>query len=204
MQSNVLIQSDSDSRPIFVIDACDRVLFANDAWLEMMSLDDRAPSALTAVLGRSVWEFRPGGLVRQLWEVLYRRVRGIGGQIFVPMRADTARERRLFEIELSLLPEHAVRHVCECVWSERRPEVALLDPSRARGTRVLSRCDWCARVQVRPGFWAEVEEAQALLGIAREEPFPTLSSVACATCEQAVLQTFPLAWPSSGLQPRPR
>lgn len=194
MQSNAAIEP--DSRPVFVIDACDRVLFANDAWLQMTCRSDGAPTALTDVLGRSVWEFRPGGLVRQLWQVLYRRVRGIGGQSFLPMRADTPRERRLFEIELSALPEHAVRHVYECVWSEPRPEVALLDLSRSRDARVLTRCDWCARVQVRPGLWAEVEEAQALLGIGREAPFPALSNVACATCEQAVLQTFPLAWPS--------
>lgn len=201
MQINAAIQP--DSRPVFVIDARDRVMFANDAWLEMTSQQGEAPMSSVEVLGRSVWDFRPAGLVRQLWQVLYQRVRGIGGRTFIPMRVDARDERRLFEIELSALPEHAIRHVYECVWRERRPDATLLDPSQSRDARVLSRCDWCGRVQVRPGVWAEIEEAQELLGIGREEPFPVLSSVACTACKQAVLQTFPLAWPKK-LTPRKR
>ena len=83
---------------------------------------------LAEVIGRPIWERIPAGVVRQLWELLYSRVRAVGGSVFVPMRVDRVDERRLIDIELRPLADGSIRHVCEPVWQEARPAVALLDP----------------------------------------------------------------------------
>jgi hypothetical protein len=111
--------------------------------------------------------------------------------VFVPLRADTANERRVIDVELHPAPERSIRHVRECLWTEARPAIALLDGNYPRDSRVLLRCVWCARVQVRLGTWEEIENAQVMLGIVADETLPTIQETVCTSCKQSVLKTFP-------------
>lgn len=177
-----------DARPIYTIDASDRLSFVNPAWHEFI-----APMAAdpTPLLGRPIWERIPDGVVRQLWELLYNRVRAIGGGVFVPMRVDRADERRLIDIELRPLGDGSIHHICEPVWREPRAAVALLDPAYPRDARTLRTCAWCQRIQVRLGVWEEIEQAQQTLAILAEASLPRLEPVACTSCKQSLLKTFP-------------
>ena len=177
-----------DARPIYTIDASDRLAFVNPAWCQFVVPAVADPAQ---VLGRPIWERMPAGVVRQLWELLYNRVRGVGGGIFVPMRVDCADERRLIDIELIPVGDGAIRHICEPVWRERRAAVALLDPAYPRDERVLRSCAWCRRIQVRLGVWEEIELAQQTLAILAEASLPQLEPVACTSCKQSLLKTFP-------------
>lgn len=177
-----------DARPIFTIDAADRLSFVNPAWREFLAPMASDPAQ---ALGRPIWERIPGGVVRQLWELLYNRVRAIGGGVFVPMRVDSADERRLIDIELQPLGDGSIRHICEPVWRERRPAVALLDPAYPRDQRVLRSCAWCQRIQVRLGVWEEIEQAQQTLAIPADATLPSLAAVACTSCKQSLLKSFP-------------
>jgi hypothetical protein len=178
--------------PVYTIDARDRIVAVNGEWLRFARPQGSVDAALSDVIGRSIWEVTPGGQVRQLWQVLYQRVRSVGAQVLVPMRVDTARERRLIEIELRPLADQSIQHICERVWSESRPFAALLDPSSNRDQRQLHACAWCSRIQVSVGVWQELEDALATLAIDTEGPLPMLASVACITCKQSLLKTFPL------------
>lgn len=177
--------------PVYTIDACDRLTSVNAAWLRFTQVHGEPARTFGEVIGRSIWELMPAGQARQLWEVLFQGVRSSGAPLFVPMRADTPDERRLVDIELRPLPERAIQHTCERVWTERRPAVALLDPAYPRDERTLRRCAWCSRVEVRGGVWEEIECAQRLLGIEAAESLPRLLTVACGGCAQSVLATIP-------------
>lgn len=192
-----MVNDFADARPVYIIDALDRIVFVNPAWSRFVAPSrddgtgrDEAPD-LTGVIGRPIWNHIPDGVVRQLWELLYSRVRSIGGSVFVPMRVDRADERRLIDIELSPLSDGSIRHVCEPVWREARPAVALLDPSYPRDERSLRSCMWCQRIQVRLGAWEEIEDAQRTLAIPADSTLPRLEPAACATCKQSLLKTFP-------------
>jgi hypothetical protein len=182
-----------DTRPIFTIDAGDRIASVNEAWLEFAQPWGDSAATADDVIGRPIWELTPGADVRQLWELLYGRVRSIGGQVFVPMRSDTPQERRLIDIELRPLAGRAILHICERIWTQARAPLALLEPARSRDERVLRCCAWCSRIEVRRGCWEEAEDAQSLLSLQHDRTLPTLQAVACVTCKQALLQTFPMA-----------
>jgi hypothetical protein len=181
----------ADPRPIYITDASDRIVFVNFAWSRFMAPARGPGPGLSEVIGHSIWDRIPEGVVRQLWELLYSRVRAIGGSVFVPTRADRVDERRLIDIELMPLADRSIRHVCEPVWSEARPAVALLDPSYPRDERSLRCCMWCRRIQVRLGAWEEIEEAQQTLAIPADSTLPRLEPGACSTCKQSLLKTFP-------------
>lgn len=181
----------ADVRPVYIIDAQDRIVFVNPAWSQFVASARGDGPGLPDVFGRPVWDRVPGGVVRQLWKLLYDRVRGAGGSVFVPMRVDRADERRLVDIELQLLGDGSIRHVHELVWREARAAVALLDPSYPRDDRSLLSCTWCRRIQVRLGAWEEIEDAQQTLAIPADSTLPRLQPSACNTCKQSLLKTFP-------------
>jgi hypothetical protein len=176
-------------RPIYTIDAYDRLVEFNGAFIE--SIVSATGNAGTPSIGRSIWDFVVGSVPRQLWEILYDRVRAVGAPVFVPLRADTASQRCVIDLELHPLGDRAIRHVRECVLLESRPAIALLDPNFPRDDRELLRCAWCARIQVCLGSWQEVEQAQATLRLEATESLPTVRESACAACTQSVLKTFP-------------
>jgi hypothetical protein len=177
----------ADVRPVYTIDALDRLVFANAAWKTF----HRGEIDAERRLGGPIWDIVPGGPIRQLWELLYDRVRAVGTCLFVPMRADTPGERRLIDIELQPLHDGSIQHTCDRVWTEARAAVALLDPSYPRDDRSLLCCHWCKRIQVRLGAWQEIEDAQLSLAIEATQTLPSLASTVCSTCKQSLLKSFP-------------
>jgi len=175
------------SRPIYTIDACDRLIAVNREFVASFAPADAAQ----ALIGRSVWDFVSGTVPRQLWGVLYDRVRAVNAPVFVPLRADSASERCVIDVELHPVGDRSIRHVRECAWVEPRPAIALLDPNYPRDERSLLRCAWCARIQVRLGLWQEIEDAQAALRIEAAATLPAIRDGVCAPCTQSVLKTFP-------------
>jgi hypothetical protein len=182
-----------DLRPIYTIDALDRLVELNRAFVRSFAPESAHADAhaVQALIGRPIWDFVSGRVPRQLWEVLYDRVRAVSAPIFVPLRADTASQRCVIDLELHPVGDRSIRHVRECVSLESRPAVALLDPNYPRDDRTLFRCAWCARIQVRLGFWQEIEEAQASLRLEATASLPTICDSACSACTQSVLKTFP-------------
>jgi hypothetical protein len=190
-RANLMVNPLNDVRPVYTIDAADRIVFVNAAWRQFNRHERTLGLSLPELVGRSLWDLMPGGQIRQLWEVLYERVRRVGAPLFVPMRVDTPSQRRLIDIELRPLADRTIQHVCDLVWTEMRAAVALLDPDYPRDERILRQCVWCKRVQVRIGAWEEIEDARRMLEIEAGATLPRIDTVACATCKQSLLQTFP-------------
>ncbi len=180
-----------DTRPVHTIDAHNRIVAMNSAWVEFMRTVVPFEFDADDVPGRSLWDFVAGTQVQQLWQVLFDRVRAIGAPAFVPMRADTVSMRRVLDVELHPMPEGAIRQVLEIVWTEARPHVQLLDHSQPRSEGSLLCCAWCNRVQVRPGTWEEIEDAQLTLRLVSASTLPAIARGVCTDCKQTLLKTFP-------------
>src|SRR5262245_36220325 len=105
----------TQTRPVYTIDLDDRLALVNPAAVSVFAPAD---SSAAALLGRAIWDFIPNAQIRQLWQVLYSRVRAAGVPVFVPMRADTPSLRRLVDLELHPLADRSIQHIYECVWTE--------------------------------------------------------------------------------------
>lgn len=180
-----------ESRPELVLDSRNRIASVNGAWAEAMPHGGFHQDCLDACISRPFWDFVQGVPVRQLWEILFDRVRASGAPIFVPMRADTPALRRVWDIELHPMPERGLLLVAHFVWTERRPVVKLLHPETPRNGATLPYCAWCNRVQIRIGAWEEVEDAHTTLRLDAQERLPEIRRAACDGCKQALLKTFP-------------
>ncbi len=179
-----------DQRPELTLDARNRIASVNGAWAEATGCD-RLRDPLEAAIDRPLWDFIEGTQVRQLWEILFERVRAVGAPIFVPLRADTPSLRRVWDIEVHPLPERGLQFVAHCVWTESRPALALLDPAFPRNEQSLAYCAWCNRIQIRIGVWEEIEDAQLTLRLDVASSLPSLKRMACNSCKQSLLKTFP-------------
>ncbi|HEY6640705.1 hypothetical protein [Povalibacter sp.] len=180
----------TDTLPQLTLDARNRIASVNRAWVDATRCDGLRDQSLE-VIDRTLADFVKGVQVRQLWEILLERVRAVGAPIFVPMRADTPGQRRVWDVEVHPLPERGVQLVAHCVWKEERPALALLDPAVPRGEESLPHCAWCNRIQIRIGAWEEVEDAQMTLRLDAAESLPALKQAVCDRCKQSLLKTFP-------------
>ncbi len=181
----------ADIRPELMLDARNRIASVNGAWVDATGCDGLRDRCLDAAIDRPLWDFIEGVQVRQLWEILFERVRAVGAPMFIPLRADTPDLRRVWDIELHPLPERGLQLVAHCVWTESRPALALLDPDFPRTGDSLAHCAWCNRIQIRIGVWEEVEDAQLTLRLDPAESLPSLRRTACNACKQSLLKTFP-------------
>lgn len=181
----------ANERPELTIDVRNRIASINSAWVEATACDGFRDRCLESAIDRPLWDFIAGVQVRQLWEIMFERVRAVGAPMFIPMRADTPSMRRVWDIELHPLPERGLQLVAHCVWTEARPALALLDPSFPRSKESLAYCAWCNRIQIRIGAWEEVEDAQLTLHLDAAESLPLLKPMACNSCKQSLLKTFP-------------
>ena len=188
---NYLMIPSADQRPELTLDARDRIASVNSAWVEATACEGLRDQRLDATIDRPLWDFIRGTQVRQLWEILFERVRAVGAPLFIPMRADQPGLRRVWDIEIHPLPERGLQLVAYCVWTESRPALALLDPAFPRNDRTLPYCAWCNRIQIRIGVWEEVEDAQLTLRLDASESLPSLKRMACNGCKQSLLKTFP-------------
>src|SRR5262245_30076587 len=107
--SRTTMNLSADLRPVHAIDAFNRIVAVSPGWLGFMRTLAGRELNLDEVIGRPLWDLLPGTQVRQLWEILFERVRAVGAPVFVPMRADTPSQRRVLDVELHSMPERAIR-----------------------------------------------------------------------------------------------
>ena len=181
----------TDERPELKLDARNRIASVNDAWLHIMCPQNGVQPEADRLIDRPFWDFISGTQVRQVWEILFERVRSAWAPLFLPTRADTPDLQRVWDLELHPLPERGLHLIAHFVWSQERPALALFDPAFPRNGDSLGYCAWCNRVQVRIGAWEEVEEAQVTLRLDAAQALPTLKHAVCNGCKQSLLKTFP-------------
>ena len=158
-----MINPSNDIRPIYTIDAQDRIVLRESG---MDCLHQRRVAAVVgapiAQLGQSVWDSRRRAKCDGCGRCCFNAFGRVGAPVFVPMRADTPDERRLLDIEVRPLVDRSIQHVYECVWTEARLASRIARSGLARDAREHADCcAWCRRIQVGIGTWEEIEDAQS-------------------------------------------
>lgn len=174
-----------DSRTfIYCLDAADRIVAVNDAWLEFARENDALHLTRVEVLKRSIWDFVSGLETQSIYQMIFSRVRTAQATVRIDFRCDAPALRRFMVMEVSPLAGNHVRLSCRVLRVESRPAIAWPAPGGGARHRMVAVCSWCKRVELRPGKWVEVEEAASLLETGTEEPDPSITHGFCAECAE--------------------
>ncbi len=174
---------------VYQLDAQDRILFVNEHWLSFAKENGSLELTQEAVLHQSVWNFVSNKEVRQLYEMLFERVRAKGPSITFPYRCDSPGIRRYLKMKISALAGGHLDFTSWILREETRDPVAALDRSRARSQTFLTVCSWCKRAKLAEKRWAEVEEAIGYLKLFDPPEPPQLTHGICPECKTLLLET---------------
>jgi len=171
---------------IWTIDAADRIIHVNDAWLAF-AVENAAPQ-LTAsvVLGRPIWHYIQGQEASYLYRQIFRRVRAGKSPITCPFRCDAPICRRFMEMELVLLPTYGIQFTAHILREEWRDPVELLDASRDRTREFVKVCSWCKKIYIPGRGWGEIEAAIGPLDLFAHQSIPRITHTICDPCRAAL------------------
>jgi hypothetical protein len=172
---------------VYRLDAQDRIVHVNRAWLSFAAENESDALTPEAVLDRPLWDFIADKETRQVYRMILTRVRSSGKEVYIPFRCDSPGIRRFMEMEIARLPEGAVEFRCRLIRAEKRLPIALLDPAADRSDELLQICGWCKRINL-DGGWVEAEEAVKRLDLFGAERLPGLTHGICPDCHATAMR----------------
>lgn len=168
------------------IDADDRLVSVNDAFLSFARKNAGEELTLEALLHQPLWKYIADEESRLLYRFILGRVRS-GQPIALQLRCDSPVCRREIELEMCRLPPNQVHFDSRTLDEQARAYVALLDSTVPRTFSVISICSWCKKVQVPGHGWFEAEDATELLQLVDVAEQPRLAHIVCFDCYRKVL-----------------
>jgi hypothetical protein len=166
---------------VYLVDAADRLTGFGGGWdSSALRSGPRLPDH--GVLGRPLWDFVSDPGTVEVYRAVLARVRA-GRVVTFPLRCDAPSARRVVSVRVSPAGGGRVGFRVRAVREEPRPAVPLLDPAVPRSDARVRMCGWCKRVEVG-GWWAEAEDALAVLGLAEQAVVPAVAHGMCADCER--------------------
>ena len=177
----------------YAIDDRDVLVSVSDAWLQFAA--ENAAGSLTrdAVLGHPLWEFVDGDATRDLYRLLFARIREDAKARTVPFRCDSPDRYRFMELRMA--PEEADGIALHAVLLREQPRTycPILDLALPRTHYSYPACSFCRRIFAF-GDWLEAEEAIRRLGAFDESRAPGLEPGVCDACRRrAVREAAPAA-----------
>jgi hypothetical protein len=185
---------------IWTIDAADKIVHVNAAWMAFACENTAPQLTAAAVLDQSVWRFIQGQETTYLYQQIFHRVRTGEVPVKFPFRCDSPDCRRFMEMELALLPDAAIQFTAHILREEWRDPVDLLDASRNRTGEFVKVCSWCKKINIPGRGWGEIEAAVSALDLFGHHSMPRMTHTICDSCRSALRLELPQ---ESGEKPNP-
>lgn len=167
---------------IYHLDSHDHITFVGENWLRF-ALDNEAGSLTPAVvLGQPVQKFIADLETKEVYRMVFSRVRQTGAALTFPFRCDSPTVRRFMNMEITPLDEGGLQFRTQLVRVEPRVEVPWLRQFTTWMDEMVVMCSWCKRVQLTVGVWVEIEEAIKSLDLFLADKFPQISHGICRDC----------------------
>ena len=187
-------------RFIWIIDAADRIVHVNDAWLAFARENSAPQLTASLVLDQPIWGFIQGQETSYLYQQIFRRVRAGKSPVKFPFRCDSPDCRRFMEMKLSLLPGDAIQFMAQLLREEWRDPIDLLDAPRDITREFLKVCSWCKKIDIPGRGWGEIEAAIGPLDLFGHHSMPRMTHTICDSCRSALRLELPQ---ESGEKPNP-
>jgi hypothetical protein len=176
---------------IWTIDGADKFVHVNDAWLAFAAENTAPQLTASVVLGQHIWRFIQGQETSYLYQQIFSRVRDGKAPVTFPFRCDSPDCRRFMEMELTLLPGHAIQFTAHILREEWRDPIDLLDASRDRNREFVTVCSWCKKINIPGRGWGEIEAAIVALDLFGHHPMPRMTHTICDSCRAALRLELP-------------
>jgi hypothetical protein len=158
-----------DRAPLIRLDAFDKVVFANEAWLELAREMWRSSLSEAGVLGRSFSDLAPDPELGPAYRLVFRKTRETGRPARIPLRFEASTRCWHVDVHVQLLANGEL----ECRYYSLLVEVP--------GTDLVTQCTWCRRRRLPEGRWVSasdmLERIDLFLGNA-----PRVTHGICPSC----------------------
>ena len=180
----------TDSRPppslVYRIDADNRITWVNAAWIEFARNNQGESVMPEHVLGQDLFASIADHALKQIYRTIIERVRA-GAAVNFSYCCDAPDKRRVFDMEVHLLPDGGEEFISTLKHEEARPSVAILEPGGVRSKELIRVCSWCQKVAMPDARWLPVEEAVVELRLMEALQLPAISHGICAPCQAAMM-----------------
>ncbi len=181
------MENRSDQRSfIWSIDAADKLVNVNDAWLAFARENTAPQLTAAAVLNQPIWHFIQEQETVYLYKQIFGRVRAGESPVKFPFRCDSPDCRRFMEMQLTGLPGGVIQFNSHILREEWRQPLDLLDASRDRSGEFLKICSWCKKIHIPGRGWEEIEAAIEPLDLFGHHSMPRMTHTICDPCYDAI------------------
>jgi hypothetical protein len=171
---------------IWIIDAADKIIHVNDAWLAFAGENTAPQLTAASVLNQFIWRFIQGQETIYLYKQIFSGLRAGKSPVKFPFRCDSPDCRRFMAMKLSLLPGGAIQFMAQILRQEWRAPVDLLNASRDRSGELLKICSWCKKIDISGQGWGEIEAAIEALDLFGHHSMPRMTHTICDSCSSAI------------------
>jgi hypothetical protein len=176
-----------DSRSlVYRIDSANRITWVNSAWSEFARSNHGEAVMPEHVLGQDLFASITDPALRQIYRSIIERVRA-GATVNFSYCCDAPDKRRVYDMEVHLLPDGGEEFVSTLKHEEARPSVAVLVPGGVRSKLLIRVCSWCQKVAMPDERWLPVEQAVAELRMLEALQLPAISHGICPPCHAAMM-----------------
>ncbi len=181
----------------YAIDADNAILSLGEDWLRFARENGAPELSRESVIGHSLWEYVAGDATRELYELIFRRVRRHGHALSLPFRCDSPDRFRFMQLAVESGGGRELRLRGRLLREQKRPFLKLLDRLVVRSSEPVAICSVCLRVKILGTTWVEAEEAVERLDLFASPALPPLDYRVCSDCV-ALARSLSADSPASG------
>lgn len=171
----------------YQIDAEDKLVYLNEEW-SAFAIANGAPNLTPKyILKRPLLDFVSDAETRELYRILFSRVRETLRPVTFPFRCDSPDLKRFMEMELIPQTDKSIQFNCTVLKVEPMPYLKLFDPKAEHSGQLLNICSWCKRIKIGSD-WVEAEEAVTILDLFNSDTLPKINYGACPHCFDILME----------------
>ena len=165
----------------------DEIIAVNDDWCRYASDHGWEGISPDKVLHRPIYNYITDSTTSSLYQYLFKRVRG-GSSVRYNFNCESSSHRRVMEMTVKSFGdagelELKARMLCKQARNIQRHDSA----NSPNEDEFLRACGWCCRIDLE-GYWIEVEDAVARLGVFEFSRLPKLTHGICKECFAEMLK----------------
>jgi hypothetical protein len=169
----------------YQINGRDEIISVNDEWCRYASDHGWEGISPDKVLHRPIYNYITDSTTSSLYQTLFKRVRG-GSSVRYQFNCESISHRRIMEMSVKSIGDGGgLEMKARMLRKQARKQAPNIQPCESANNpteeEFLRACGWCSRIDLE-GFWHEVEDAVARLGMFEFSRLPKLTHGICKEC----------------------